>query len=216
MVAPTIIPTPTTPTSTQSARARKENKKPSYLARFFSVLNVSQIMAKVKIVITAYQIVTAFPFSLVLSFPSATDVLFHALSFVNISAIAFGSPACYTSFDYYDRLRISTIVPLVVFGIIIFVFFPLHYGYYLWAKKHNDVPNLIRRYFFCVLFLAYLFLPSVTVTIFGAFTCTNIDPQGLVPGTPTYLRNDYSISCSSKRYKQMVAWAIAMVIRKRI
>ena len=138
-----------------------------------------------------------------------TDVVFHMLSFVNVSAIAFGSPACYLSFDYYDRLRISTIVPLVVFGVIIFVFFPVHYLYYRWYGK--DIADLIRRYFFCILFLAYLFLPSVTVTIFGAFTCTNIDPQGLVPGTPTYLRNDYSISCNSKRYKQMVAWAITMV-----
>ena len=201
-------PTSTTPTT--STPQQKETKSTNgCVARFWFILDVSKIMSKIKIVVTSYQIVSALPFSLALSFPSVTDVVFHMLSFVNVSAIAFGSPACYLSFDYYDRLRISTIVPLVVFGVIMFVFFPVHYLYYRWYGK--DISDLIRRYVFCILFLAYLFLPSVTVTIFGAFTCTNIDPQGLVPGTPTYLRNDYSISCNSKRYKQMVAWAITMV-----
>ena len=200
---------PSSPTTTPTPQQKETKATNGCVNRFWSILDVSKIMAKIKIVITAYQIVSALPFSLVLSFPSVTDVVFHMLSFVNVSAIAFGSPACYISFDYYDRLRISTIVPLVVFGVIMFVFFPVHYMYYRWYSK--DISDLIRRYVFCILFLAYLFLPSVTVTIFGAFTCTNIDPQGLVPGTPTYLRNDYSISCNSKRYKQMVAWAITMV-----
>ena len=206
-------PTSTTPTT--STPQQKETKSTNgCVARFWFILDVSKIMSKIKIVVTSYQIVSALPFSLALSFPSVTDVVFHMLSFVNVSAIAFGSPACYLSFDYYDRLRISTIVPLVVFGVIMFVFFPVHYLYYRWYGK--DISDLIRRYVFCILFLAYLFLPSVTVTIFGAYSCTNIDPQGLVPGTPTYLRNDYSISCDSKRYTQMVAWANAMVNQNNI
>ena len=178
-------------------------------ARFMAVLNVSKIMSKVKIVITAYQIVSVLPFSLALSFPSVTDLVLNVLTFVNLSAITLGSPACYTSFDYFNRLMVATVVPLIVFGGVIFVFFPLH----IWSYRRSgkDTTVLVGRYFFCILLLAYMFLPSVTTTIFGSFTCTNIDPEGLVPGTPTFLRNDYSISCQSNRYHQMVAWAIAMV-----
>jgi hypothetical protein len=51
----------------------------------------------------------------------------------------------------------------------------------------------------------------VSTTIFGAFSCTSVDPEGLLPGTPTYLRNDYSISCDSPRYHFGVIWAVAMI-----
>ena len=205
-------PVPTsTPASTPSNKKDKDKdkKKMGCFARFMSVLNVGKIMSKVKIVITAYQIVSALPFSLALSFPSVTDLVFHMLTFVNLSAITLGSPACYTSFDYFNRLMVATVVPLIVFGGVIFVFFPLH----IWSYRRSgkDTTVLVGRYFFCILLLAYMFLPSVTTTIFGSFTCTNIDPEGLVPGTPTFLRNDYSISCNSNRYHQMVAWAVAMV-----
>ena len=198
------VPTPTPP-----EEEKTEEKKMGCFARFMAVLNVGKIMSKVKIVITAYQIVSVLPFSLALSFPSVTDLVLNVSTFVNLSAITLGSPACYTSFDYFNRLMVATVVPLIVFGGVIFVFFPLH----IWSYRRSgkDTTVLVGRYFFCILLLAYMFLPSVTTTIFGSFTCTNIDPEGLVPGTPTFLRNDYSISCQSNRYHQMVAWAIAMV-----
>ena len=52
---------------------------------------------------------------------------------------------------------------------------------------------------------------SVSTTIFGSFNCTSIDPEKLLPGTPTYLRNDYSISCDSPRYRFGVVWAVVMI-----
>jgi hypothetical protein len=38
-----------------------------------------------------------------------------------------------------------------------------------------------------------------------------IDPDDSLPGTPKYLRNDLSISCSSSRYNLGFAWAVVMI-----
>ena len=55
-------------------------------------------------------------------------------------------------------------------------------------QKFHDV---IGHYTSCILLLTYLVLPTVSTFIFGAFGCINIDPSGVMPGTPMYLRHDY-------------------------
>jgi len=78
-------------------------------------------------------------------------------------------------------------------------------------------------------------LPGVTTTLFGMYGCIDIDPDGLVPGTPTYMQNDYrcavvassakcslgcliyptsspSIACNSPRYTFGVIWASVMIV----
>jgi hypothetical protein len=72
--------------------------------------------------------------------------------------------------------------------------------------------QIIARYVTLFFLLTYLVLPSVSTTIFGAFTCQSIDPGNVIPGTPTYLRNDLSISCSSSRYLLGKNWAAVMII----
>ena len=85
---------------------------------------------------------------------------------------------------------------------------------HLAANRKEGVERrsqIITRYLTLFFILTYLVLPSTTTTIFGAFTCRSIDPGNIVPGTPQYLRNDLSISCSSSRYYFGVHWAIAMI-----
>ena len=198
-------PLPVPPSAPSSS-----TKMIGWVAGILSSDHTKKLMPKLKILISVYQIICSFPFALVLEFPTNTGVFFHIFSFVNLSATAFGSPACYmTSFDYFYRLLVTTLVPMVVFSVVIFAFFPIH----LWYSRLFGTDNaaLIARYSSCILLLAYIFLPNVTTFTFGAFNCTNVDPKSLVPGTPTYLRNDYSISCQSTRYRQMNAWAIAMI-----
>ena len=198
------------PASASPPTPSTSTKMIGWINRISSSDRTKKLMSKLKILISVYQIIFSFPFALILEFPASTGVFFHVFSSVNLSATTFGSPACYvTSFDYFYRLLLTTLTPIVIFSLVIFVFFPIHLWYYRLIVTDNTV--LIGRYFSCVLLLAYLFLPNVTTTTFGTFNCTNIDPEGLVPGTPTYLRNDYSISCKSSRYSQMNAWAIAMI-----
>ena len=77
----------------------------------------------------------------------------------------------------------------------------------LQAAKEKLVP----RYVGLFLVITYLVLPSVTTIIFGTFNLVNIDPQNLAPGTPLYLRNDYSIANNSKRFLLGLGYAIAMI-----
>ena len=49
--------------------------------------------------------------------------------------------------------------------------------------------------------------PSVSTTIFGMYNCVDIDPNAQIPGTPTYMSQDYSIACNSSRYTFGLVWA---------
>jgi hypothetical protein len=134
---------------------------------------------------------------------------FHSHSFVNLTALAFGSPECFVRYDYVDQLMVQTLAPICVVMLLIICF-----AFHLVAirNKGPDIRSeIITRYLNLFFLITYLVLPSTTTTIFGAFTCRSIDPDNVMPGTPHYLRNDLSISCSSSRYYLGVHWAIAMI-----
>jgi len=155
-----------------------------------------------------FQIVTSFRFSLSIPLPPATAQFLKAMSFVNFSALQAGSPQCYTGFDYVNKLLLVTCTPLIVVAVALLLYLG-HGAYYRSiGKDHRD---LIPRYLRFVIVISYLVLPSVTTTIAGSYSTVNIDPEGLVPGTPRYLRNDYSIAQNSTRYKFGFAWATFMI-----
>ena len=39
------------------------------------------------------------------------------------------------------------------------------------------------------------------------YNCVDIDPNAQIPGTPTYMSQDYSIACNSSRYTFGLVWA---------
>ena len=128
---------------------------------------------------------------------------------MNFSALTLGSPQCYARYDYVDQLIVQTLAPLCVVALLL-ISFIVH----LVAIRDKDAiqrSQIITRYLTLFFFVTYLVLPSVTITIFGSFSCRSIDPENVMPGTPQYLRNDLSISCSSPRYYYGVYWAIAMI-----
>jgi len=156
-----------------------------------------------------FQIVTSFPFSLNIALPASTTKFFQAMTFVNLSPLSVGSPQCYMRFDYVDKLVLVTSAPLVVVAATLFLLLCHSVYYKVVAKK--DYRDLIPRYLRLIVVVTYLVLPSVTTTIFGAFTTVNIDPEGLVPGMPRYLRNDYAIAENTARYSFGFAWAVVMI-----
>ena len=130
-------------------------------------------------------------------------------SFVNFSALTLGSPQCYARYDYVDQLIVQTLAPICVMLLLLFSFI-IHM--ISMRKEDKEIRSqIVTRYLTLFFFLTYLVLPSTSTTIFGAFTCRSIDPDNTVPGTPQYLRNDLSISCSSNRYHLGVYWAIVMI-----
>ena len=78
----------------------------------------------------------------------------------------------------------------------------------------SNILSIQRKYNHFFLFLCFLVLPSVTVTIFGAIPCINIDPDNLEPPNVStmYMYNDLSVSCASKQYYNGAVYAIIFML----
>ena len=139
-----------------------------------------------------------------MKFPKEITTIFASLDVFN-NLIVLGSPGCYTRFDYVDYLIAETVTPLVLIGLLILVFI-MHAAY-----RRGNLGDVTGIYVTLGLLLIYVILPLVTTRIFGMFVCDNIDPSNTIPGTPMYLKRDYSISCSYPRYNFGFKWAVIMV-----
>jgi len=128
-------------------------------------------------------------------------------SFISFAGISAGSPQCFTRFDYIDRLLLSTLTPIIFVALLM-----VTCVFHVQVTPKHKFKEVIGHYTSCVLLLTYLVLPTVSTFIFGAFGCENVDPSGVVPGMPTYLRHDYSIACDSARYQFGVTLGIAMIL----
>ena len=107
---------------------------------------------------------------------------------------------------------------LLPIGVLAFLYMGYIFHMFMLARSRTnpsyvqDVTGQYINFFFLITFLV---LPSVSTKLLGAFACTNIDPDNLVPGTPTYLTNDFSIACTgpnNHRYMFGVFWAVAGIM----
>jgi hypothetical protein len=86
------------------------------------------------------------------------------------------------------------------------------------GQKRGDpewMHKLTAKYITFFFLITYLVLPSITTRIFGAFPCTDINPDKLIADIPSFLRNDMSIACTgpnSGRYRFGVIWASVMIL----
>ena len=86
---------------------------------------------------------------------------------------------------------------------------------YIWIVRHSDLTEKQQRsskvLFQVFLLVLFLILPMCSSKIFGAFNCDTfkIDSDG---SKVTLLERDYSIRCTSYRYKVMTCYAIFMII----
>jgi len=82
-------------------------------------------------------------------------------------------------------------------------------------QRGAQFRRLRRMYLFLFMLLTFIILPGVSVCIFDAFTCFDIDDaDGTLKdiGLPTrFLRADVNIDCDSNYYLVAKTWAIAMI-----
>ena len=203
------------------------------LAKYLNIEIPKYLAATIKIVISFYQIVSLLPYTLNIVFPVNVTAFYQVISYANIFN-SVSSPQCAVSyrFTYFDTLVMRTCAPIGV-SILILVAYTFECCRDEFAKKKklpvnlntniNEVQitecidytaSLKKKYTYSFLFLCFLVLPSVTVTIFGAFICVNVDPDKLEPpGTPTmYMYNDLSVDCNSSQYIKGVIYAVIMIL----
>lgn len=136
------------------------------------------------------------------TYPGVYDDLISVLSFINMDIGFFVSSSCVIRTNFYHRLLLATLSPIVVL-----LFLRVTYRI---AKKRNESSHrallaVKQKHLSVGLFTAFFIYPFVSFTIFQTFVCDTLD-NGV-----SYLRADYSVSCSAEQHSYYVAFSIAMV-----
>ena len=85
-------------------KERREAEKNMTWGEYFkSKVNLKQLMPKIKILITVFQIVGALPATIGITFGGGAGSIFSIFGAVNVGGVSFGSPQCYAAYDYVDR-----------------------------------------------------------------------------------------------------------------
>jgi hypothetical protein len=114
-----------------------------------------------------------------------------------------------SSFDAIDSLVFETVYPVVVV-----VGLWLMRSAHLSVRRTQDsvfLQHISSIYFGVFLVFTYLILPVVTMTIFQTFSCQDVDPDDVESGKDRYMMVDYSMSCSSSKYRFGLGWAIVSI-----
>ena len=123
----------------------------STVASVVGRLDQDMLMPTVKIMTTAYQIVSNMPSAIDLKFPAVVTKLFAAFYFVNFTSMNFGSPQCYYKYDYVDVLVLQTVAPLVLIALLFLA--------YLVDLRCRTTPMERSIYVTFFFLITYLVLP---------------------------------------------------------
>lgn len=168
-----------------------------------------KIISKVKILMSAFQIVSGLPATLKISFPSAVTKLLDGLSFANIFSVNTSAFTCLSAkrYDYVDTLQFATVLPVVITAIL-YIMYAIEVQI-VWHharrqnllvtrsmeegsrkessqkvkvnndEAHDKIKGLTGHYVSLFLLLTYTVLTSVSSTIAGAIPCIQIDPDNV-------------------------------------
>ncbi len=180
----------------------------------FSGLSSQRLLGRIKIYLTLFQVLLALPSVLRLDYPSSFTSMTNIVSIVNLNHLGedLGLTCVRQDYDYVDLLIIETLYPLV--AIVLLLSIGKFHAFIVRMREDNTSKSnsLYSQYFFVMLWFTYLILPGVTSAIFQTFECLNVDPDEVEDGDDYYMASDYTISCSSSRYRYGRSWAIAMII----
>lgn len=174
-----------------------------------------RFMARLKIYISFFQILSVLSNVLDFNFPEIYNIIVNSFrSFVNLSISGSTVVNCSmdNDFDFVDKLVFDTLYPMVVVTIIVFAGIT-HLKRI--ESSDNERRNKIRaNYTFGFLAFLYMTLPFTSSTIFQTFSCKDVDPDDVdESGDDYYMTADYSVSCQSDKYKFAFVYALcAMVV----
>ena len=109
------------------------------------------------------------------------------LNFAEYSGIS-----CLWRMDYVDELIIQALLPIGI-AILVFIIYSLHVAHtrYLATSTGSSIEKVLylrSMYSQVSLTLTYLFLPSIVASIFGMYTCQDVDPDNKSEGSDYYMR----------------------------
>ncbi len=163
------------------------------------------------IMLDLYQVISLMPSVLSFSFPAGFRVFALLASLpASFDVPQFLPVACLGDFDYFNELITISLFPILMAFILVGL-----YALVIKFKGVTDVESRVtaRVLFFEVFFLVtYITYPLVSVKTFKVFDCVNVFDADDSSISLSYLRIDYSISCSSERYNHLVIFASFMIV----
>lgn len=120
------------------------------------------------------------------------------------------SAGCLVDTDFYDRLLVSTIGPLLLLTLVLASYF---------AAKHRlpvgdraEQARVTRAHASIIFWVSLLIYASVSATIFQTFACDRVETGDLRGSTRSFLRADHRIDCDSARHDVFRAYAGIMCL----
>ena len=176
-----------------------------------------RISTRIKVHITFFQLVSILSLILYSGFPDTFSAIIAIINpFVNLSFMTgsfFASCSQDSSYDYIDGLYVSTLSPFFI-SFAIWLCCNVHTLKYRSRIDNPKVLNKVKRlhstYFTLFLFYTYLILPALSVRILNVFVCKDIDPDN--DDDEYFMVEDYSVSCSTSRYRNAYIYSIFMVM----
>ena len=135
-------------------------------------------------------------------YPVQYEKFLRKLRLANVDIGSVLSLACIAETNFYDRLLLTTTMPLAVFAVLA--------GSYLLAKKRNGASELAitvvqNKHRSAGLLVTFFMYSSVSSAVFKTFVCDPLD-DGV-----EYLRADYSLTCSSSKHDAYKVYASVML-----
>lgn len=135
-------------------------------------------------------------------YPDEYEAFLSNLAFVNVDIGFIFSNACILSLDFYDKLVIATVGPMVLLLALACTFVIATI-----RNQNSEIAGLRvkDKHLSIILVIIFFVYSSVSFTIFQTFVCDRLD-DGV-----SYLRADYSLTCSTKTYTAYRTYASIMV-----
>ncbi|KAG5180626.1 hypothetical protein JKP88DRAFT_166496, partial [Tribonema minus] len=117
------------------------------------------------------------------------------------------SPGCVLHLSFYQRLLLTTLVPLGIAGVILA---PRAYRLCKPRSAGAKLQRVCEKDLHVLLVFAFLVYSGVSLTIFQTFACDYLEYDG--PDGTWYLRADYTIQCRTPEHTAYVTYAAIMLL----
>ena len=163
---------------------------------------MAELMAKGKILLGLAQVMASFGTTFVGGYPPEVLILLDKLSIVGLDLARFISFGCSVSSNFYSKLLVYTLVPILVLAILGAV-----YG--IAVKCAGDDPkakdDLRGGTITALLFITFLVYPGVSSMVLLSFKCESFEDGSYV------LSADYSINCNDPLRIYWIVYALVCV-----
>lgn len=136
------------------------------------------------------------------AYPDVYNTFLKYVDVVNLNLGWMLSAGCLIDTDFYVNLLVSTIVPLVVVGVVAI-------SYKIAKRRHSNSARktrarINRRHAWVLFWVSFLVYSTVSSAIFQTFACDSFD-NGM-----SYLRVDHSLECYTQTHTMFRVYAGVM------